>query len=189
MTDHPDDHHDAPHAGDAAEPWRDATPGFEPASDAAADRAPATLWPVVLQMLDEREWTHDATGESTLVRVRGAATNYDVVLSTLEELAVVRCSIGLHAYVADPWRAATCDLINRINHDELLVGAFEMDPESGRLRWRNACDVEGGVLSATMVHNLVNAGMWACDRFWPALLAVSVLGTSPEAALEISREG
>lgn len=189
MTDHPDDH-DAPHARDAAEPWRDAPPGPDPTADASSGPAPGRLWPVVLQMLAEREWTSDAMGEhSALVRVHGAATNYDVALSALEELAVVRCSIGLHAYVAEAWRAATCDLINRINHDELLVGAFEMDPESGRLRWRQACDVENGVLSPTMVHNLVNAGMWACDRFWPALMAVSVLGTSPEAALEIAREG
>jgi len=189
MTDRPDDH-DASHASDAAEPWRDGTPGFEPAPDGAADAVPATLWPVVLRMLDEREWTYEvAAEESAVVRVRGAATNYDVALATIEKLAVIRCSIGLHAYVAEPLRAATCDLINRINHDELLVGAFEMDPESGRLRWRQTFDAEDGVVSTTMVHNLVNAGMWACDRFWPALLAVSTLGTSPEAALEIAREG
>lgn len=189
MTDRPDDH-DVPHAPDAAEPWQDPAPIDGPTAHGAGDPASGKLWPVVVQALAEREWTYDPMGEhGALVRVRGSATNYDVAISTFEDLAVVRCVFAMHLYVAEPWRPAACDLINRINHDELLLGGFEIDVESGRVRWRQACDVEGGALTVGMVQNLVSAGFWACDRFWPALLATGVLGMTPEAALEIAREG
>ena len=186
MTERSEDS-DLPSAADAPEPWHaDGTPPDVPAADAAL---PA-LWPVVEQALAQRKWTFDSAGETAaLVRVHGLTTNYDVALSTFEELGVVRCSIALHLYAADPFRASMCDLLNRINHGELLLGGFEMEPESGRVRWRQAIDVEGGVLVPGMVHNLVNAGLWACDRFWPAIVAVGTLGTSPEAALEIARDG
>ena len=187
MTDRPDDA-DTQSAPDAPEPWRD---DDAPSCDTpAADAAPAVLWPVVEAALAEREWTFDIAGETAaLVRVHGLATNYDIALSTFEELGVARCSFALHLYVAEPFRAAALDLINRINFGELLVGSFELEPESGRVRFRQSTDVEGGTLVPPMVHNLINAGMWACDRFWPALVAVGTLGTSPEAALEIAREG
>lgn len=191
MSERPDDPLDTPSPADAPEPWRGEAPADDPtaASSDSHESPTPTLWPVVVQAIAEREWTMDTTGEtSALLRVRGRATNYDFALSTFEELAVVRGSIGLHLYTAEPFRAAMGDLLNRINHDELLLGSFELEPELGRVRWRQAIDVEGGVLSTTMVHNLINAGFWACDRFWPALVAVGTLGTSPEAALEIAQE-
>jgi hypothetical protein len=188
MTGRPDDL-DTPHAFDAPEPWQDPAPADIAGDDGSPGPAAPRLWPVVRGALDERGWVFDQVGEtSALVRVRGAATNYDVALVALEEPEVVRCAISLHLYVAEPWRAAALDLVNRINHDELLLGGFELDPESGRVRWRLGCDVQDGRLSPTMVHNLVNAGFWACDRFFPAFVAVGVLGTSPEAALEIAAE-
>lgn len=161
-------------------------------ADAAQPESAAAhpLWPVVRDALAEREWVYDELAPGTvLARVRGDAANYDVFLGALESIAVLRCTIALHVYVTEAWRASTCDLINRINHGELVIGAFEMDPESGRLRWRLAYDVEDGVLSTTMVHNAIAAGLHACDRFFPALMAVSVLGTSPEAALKLVTEG
>lgn len=144
------------------------------------------LWPVVLQALAEREWQYDGLAEHSLVsRVRGEAANYDVILTVHEDLDVLRCWVVFPVYVGEPWRAAACDLLNRINHDELLMGCFEMAPDAGRVRWRLGCDVEGGVLSTQMVHNILTAGLAMSDRFFPALMAVGVLGLSPEAALAL----
>lgn len=148
--------------------------------------APERLWPVVLQALAEREWRYEELAEHSVVaRVRGEAANYDVILTVHEDLDVLRCWVAFPVYASEPWRAAACDLLNRINHDELLMGGFEMAPDSGRVRWRLGCDVEGGVLSTQMVHNILTAGLAMSDRFFPALMAVGVLGLSPEAALAL----
>jgi len=36
-----------------------------------------------------------------------------------------------------------------------------------------------------MVNNMIDAGLSACDRFWPELMAAGVLGSTPEAAVRL----
>jgi hypothetical protein len=145
---------------------------------------------VVLETMRERGWTFDDLGDGMIrARVHCKAADFEVFVSSLEEMRVVRCWVLMPVRIEEMWRGATVDLFNRINFGHLLLGGFELDPEDGAPRWRAALDVEGGELVTQMVHNLINAGLSLCDTFWPAVMAVSVLGTSPEAALRIVTEG
>jgi hypothetical protein len=49
---------------------------------------------------------------------------------------------------------------------ELSLGGFEMDPESGKVRYRNSVDVEGIELTEVFVNNFVRAIAVHGCRFW-----------------------
>lgn len=144
----------------------------------------ATLWSIVTGMLATYQLRYEPLdGTAGFVRMRGVAANYDVLLSVDEAQQIVRCSTLMPVRIAEPRRAALCELLNHLNYTYVGLGAFDMDPEDGQPRWRQSFDVEGGLLGETMVLSMLNVGVACCDRFWAAILAVGVLELTPEAAL------
>lgn len=162
--------------------------GDEPWREGPGEEAPPVprLWPVVRAALEERAWRYDEMdGDAALARVKGSAANYEVFLSVDERLEVLRCWVMLPVRIAEARRGAVCELLNRINFREVGLGSFELDPEDGQPRWRQALDVEGGLLGTTMVHNVIGAGLTYCDRFWAPIVAVGVAGSSLGRALRL----
>jgi hypothetical protein len=65
----------------------------------------------------------------------------------------------------------------------LTVGNFEMNLDSGEVRFKTSVETPEGELTVPIVRALAYANVRAMDRFFPGVLAVVHGGLSPEAAL------
>jgi hypothetical protein len=78
--------------------------------------------------------------------------------------------------VDDERRAAMAELCNRANFG-LAVGNFELDHDTGEVRFRTSIDVEHAELTPALVRNLAVANMITFDQYLPAIEGVA--GGSP----------
>jgi len=150
----------------------------------------APLLDVVELALQLRGWRYEQLRDDVIrLRVCGSAADYEIYLSAMQPIGVVRCFVVMPVRISAAFQTPAVDLINRFNHELLLIGNVEMQPDDGTPRWRVSLDVEGGDLVPRMVNNMLDAGISACDRFWPALMAVGVLGSAPESAMRLLTQG
>ena len=75
-------------------------------------------------------------------------------------------------------------LIARLN-DGLPFGNFELDHDSGTIRFKASVEASGDDLSEAIVAGLVHAPVAVMNRYLPALAAVAS-GATPDRALELA---
>ena len=86
---------------------------------------------------------------------------------------------------ATPDRMPTmAELMARANKS-LVMGNFELDYDTGEVRFKTALDVEGSELTQALVGQLVQANLVTIDVHLPAIMAVMLGGKSALEALEI----
>ena len=93
------------------------------------------------------------------------------------------CPINVPAHK----RAAVAELLTRLN-SRLQLGNFEMDFDSGDLRYRTSLSLDGGAavgdaLDTALLKPLVYINVNMMDLFIPAIMAVAYGQTSPVVAL------
>ncbi len=69
-------------------------------------------------------------------------------------------------------RSAVAEFITRANHG-LHIGNFELDYDSGEIRYKTSIDVEGDQLSEALVRQLVMTNVSTMDRYLPGLKEVA----------------
>ncbi len=75
--------------------------------------------------------------------------------------------------------------MTRANHD-LAIGNFELDFETGEVRFKTSIDVTGSQLDRAVVVRLVTANLSTTDQYLTGLLSVMYGGASPKTAVEQS---
>ncbi|HEX4937022.1 MAG TPA: YbjN domain-containing protein, partial [Gemmatimonadaceae bacterium] len=116
------------------------------------------------------------------VRVRQPRATYDLVVTFDEDTRLVGCYVTHSLAFPEARRQAIAETIARANW-AIVLGSFDVDLESGTLRYRTSVDVEGGVLSPTMLHNMIAAGLFMMERHHDVLLQVAWGGMEPKEAL------
>ena len=86
--------------------------------------------------------------------------------------------------VPEARRGAVLELLNRANAS-LAVGNFELDLDTGNLRYRTSVDVEGLGLPDALVRNVVLCNVSTADRFFPAVAMTLYAGAAPLDALAV----
>jgi hypothetical protein len=84
--------------------------------------------------------------------------------------------------VPEDQRLAMAEFITRANYG-LLIGNFELDFTDGEVRYKTSIDVEGGILTAGLLKQLVYANVMIMDHYLPGIQAVLEGTMSPEAAI------
>lgn len=79
-------------------------------------------------------------------------------------------------------RPAIAEALSRINC-QLWLGNFELDFADGEVRFRASVDVEDGLLSETMVENMLRFTMNAMERFHDPLMRIAFGDGDPELAI------
>lgn len=152
---------------------------------------PSDLMSIVVAALAERGWQHSVRGEGwRTALVQGPHTSYELQFRADDAMQLLVTYCVLPMRVPPALRGAMCETIARANHG-LLLGAFELDLSDGELRFKNSVDVEGSALVPLMVHNMIAASLFACDRYYPAIAKVLYAGARPAdavAEVEVSPE-
>ncbi len=79
---------------------------------------------------------------------------------------------------------AMAEFIARANSD-LLIGNFELDWDTGEIRFKTSVDVEGNGLTVALVEAQVYANVSTMDRYLPGLMNVLYGKHSPSEAIAL----
>ncbi len=101
---------------------------------------------------------------------------------TNEEDDVLILIMSAEARIPAKRRSSVCEFLTRLNWD-LPFGSFQMDLSDGEVIYQSAIDVEDGVLSTTMVSNMISDAIRAVDNNFPGLMAVTFAGILPADAI------
>ncbi len=75
-------------------------------------------------------------------------------------------------------RGAVMELLTRANFG-LTIGNFEIDLDDGETRFKTSIDVEDAALSEGLLQQLVRSNLAVMEHYLPAVVAVSMRGSSP----------
>lgn len=79
-------------------------------------------------------------------------------------------------------RLAVAEFLCRANYG-LILGNFEMDCETGEVRYKTSVDVEGGELTSGMVKTMMHVNLSTADKYARGLISVLYRGLTAEQAI------
>ena len=82
-----------------------------------------------------------------------------------------------------PKTAAQAEFVTRANRG-MRIGNFELDFEDGEIRYKTSIDIEGGELTNTMIHNLLQANLSTMDRYFPGIMELIYSEKSPKELIQ-----
>jgi hypothetical protein len=139
---------------------------------------------VVLRFFQEDQWNFQQIGDKPVIRsgFRGEHGTWVCFAQVNEEHQrfLFHSIMGLNIPVQ--YRAAVAEYLTRVNYG-LPLGNFEMDFETGDVRFKTSIEIPEGELTIAMVRTLAYANVRNMDHYFPGVLAVVHSGLSPEAAL------
>ena len=152
----------------------------------AGEPVAARIMSVVHQALDEHGYRYLPlpSGAITL-SIRDARGTYTMYVVADEALAWLRVLLSFGSRVPASRRSDVAEAIARINY-ELYHGGFDLDFADGELRYRQTIDVEDGLLSTTMVDNIIGYALHATEKYHVPLMQVAFGDVDPQIALVMS---
>jgi hypothetical protein len=139
---------------------------------------------VVLRFFREDRWNFQHMEEKPVVRAgfRGEHGTW-VCFARIDEqnrCLIFHSTMGMH--IPLQYRAAVLEYLNRVNYS-LMVGNFEMNFDTGDVRFRTSLEAPEGNIVLSMVRAMAYANVRTMDRYFTGVLSVVHGGLSPEAAL------
>lgn len=131
---------------------------------------------------DNGQLFHRLTPGAFGMRVRQPRATYDLMLMADEETRLVSCYVTHSLRFPEPRLAALAEAIARANWG-FGMGSFDLDFDSGTLRFRTAIDVEGGALVPKMLDNMIGTSLYAMERFHEAFMRAAWGGASGREAV------
>lgn len=131
---------------------------------------------------------HPVREESAVVSMNltGKSGSYRTFVEAREGQKRVLVYVECPVKVPGMRRSLAAEFLMRVNYS-LALGNFELDFRDGEVRYRNAIDVDGGVLSLEMIRQLIMVPAATMDRFFGALMQVVYGTTLPAEAFEECR--
>ncbi len=143
-----------------------------------------SLMEVVVRFFREDQWNFQEVENKPVIRAgyRGEHGTWICFARVDEENQrfLFHSTMGLN--IPPQYRTAVAEYITRVNFG-LPLGNFEMDFDTGDVRFRTSIETPEGGLTVPMVRALAYANVRSMDRYFPGVLAVVHGGLSPEAAL------
>lgn len=116
----------------------------------------------------------------------GEHTRLDCTLEAYEDTERLCFLSSYPGLVPAPRRLEAAEYLTRVNFG-VLVGNFELDFESGLVRFKTSADVEGLEPSPTFLRNLVDANLNTASKYYPGLMKVLYANMSPSDAVAVVR--
>lgn len=139
---------------------------------------------IVERFFNEDHWNYQALENQPVLRAgyRGERGTWICYARVDEEkcLLIFHSLMGLN--IPAQHRLAVVEYLMRANY-LLPVGSFEMDLETGSVRFKTSVETPENELSVAMVRSMVYTNLRMMDHFFPGVLAVVHSGLNPEAAL------
>jgi hypothetical protein len=139
---------------------------------------------IVLRFFQEDQWNFQQIDDKPIIRAgfRGEHGTWVCFARADEENQrfLFHSTMGLN--IPPQYRTAVAEYLTRANCG-LPLGNFEMDLDTGDIRFKTSIETPEGGLTTAMVRALAYANVRSMDHYFPGVLAVVHGGLSPEAAL------
>ena len=143
-----------------------------------------TLFDVMVKYFERDGWPYEQVEGQTILRLGYRAdeiawTCYAQALLDDQQFAFY----SIAPVKVSPARLArVAEYITRANFS-LILGNFEMDWETGEVRYKTSIDVEDDRLSYALWRPVVYANVFITERYLPGLIAVVYEDAAPEVAI------
>lgn len=138
-----------------------------------------------LAFLERESWPHQIESDGALVRMRFRGRNgeWNVIAQMVgDDRQKLVCYSLPAVVVGEGRRLAAADLVARLNFG-MVLGNFELDMDSGRVRYKTSADLRGTEPQVRLIEHLVFTNMMMTDRYLPAIEGVAWRGAQPRDAL------
>lgn len=148
------------------------------------NRSVQPVMDVVLRFFQEDQWNYQKIENKPVVRsaFRGERGTW-ICYARVDEQhrrVIFHAQMGINVPAA--LRMAAAAYLTRANW-AMPLGNFEMDLDSGDIRFKTSVETPGGELTTAMVRAMAYTSLHAMDHYAPGVLAVLYHQLSPEAAL------
>lgn len=129
-------------------------------------------------------WHYQIVEPGALIRAsaRSEHGTWVVYLRADESSRRVVCHTLMDLNIPTELRPRVLEYLSRVNY-QLPLGSFDMDVDSGDIRFKTGAEVPAGLFSTAAARALATAGVHASERYFSGVLAVVYSGLSPTAAL------
>lgn len=137
---------------------------------------PTRLTDGVIAFLNADGQKHSIQEESdyTLIRFIAEGRHSPQLHATIicrekAEIISMYTRFGYDADVPEARRGAVGEYLTRANYG-LVIGNFELDMDSGHIRYKTSMDLEGARVETVLFKNLIYSNLTTTDRYYPGLL-------------------
>ncbi|MGI6357702.1 MAG: YbjN domain-containing protein [Bacillota bacterium] len=125
----------------------------------------------VCEYLDNERWSYHADRERSLVffDVAGEKGTMSCAIVVDEGLRCLTFLIQLGVTVPGIKRLRMSDFITRVNY-ALLLGCFELNVDSGDMRFRVSLPLADAELSRQQLRDIIATGIYTVDRYYPGVM-------------------
>lgn len=142
-----------------------------------------SLMDIVLQFFEEEQWNFQKVEDKPVIRAgyRGEHGTWVCYAQVDQENRrfLFYSLMGLN--IPGQLRSAVAEYLTRVNYG-LPIGNFEMEMDTGVVRFKTSVEVPEGELTVPVVRALAYTNVRTIDHYFPGVLAVVHSGLSPEAA-------
>lgn len=139
---------------------------------------------VVLRFFQEEQWNFQRIDDKPAIRAgfRGERGTWicHIQVDETNKRFLFYSLMGM--FIPPQNRGPVLEFLSRVN-SILQVGNFEMDFDTGDVRFRTSVETPEDELSLAMVRSLAYINVHTIDHYFPGVMAVVHGGLSPEAAL------
>jgi hypothetical protein len=145
----------------------------------------ATLFEIVKGLFDQDKWNYEQVEGRDILKMGYKADNnawtcYAQVLEDDQQFVFYSMA---PAIVPRKKKWLALEYLARANFS-LIVGNFEMDFDSGEVRYKTSIDVEGSTLTYELFKPIIYANLFLMERYLPGLQAVLFEEIMPRQAIE-----
>ncbi len=165
----------------------DTTEAAAPQPSHPPDRSPEppSLFPILIHFFKEDNWNIEVIDGEQTVRAffHGEHGDWGCRAQAVDEFHQVAFYSICPVTIPSEKRLTIAEFITRANHS-LSIGNFDLDFATGEVRYKTSLDVEGDLLTYTLIKNLVYSNLFAMDKYLPGIIAV-IGGSLPADAIAL----
>jgi hypothetical protein len=139
----------------------------------------------VREWLTTDEWRFEDDRENDLIKtgIKMESATYRIFFDAQQEKDQLFLYVLCPNHIPEPMRIAAAEFITRANYG-LKIGNFELDMDSGEVRYKVSVDVEDSRVTPVMVKNMMGYALPITDRYFPGLMTICYGGRSPIDAIK-----
>lgn len=149
-----------------------------------------TISEAMRTFFEEESWPFTEVDATTLrLGFQGENGQWACYAQALEDFDQFAFFSMYPAAIDEEQRVAVALFLTRANY-RMTIGNFEMNVDTGEIRFKTSIDVEDDRISSALIRSLVYANVFAMDRYLPGIAHVAAGTASPaEAIAEIEASG
>lgn len=131
------------------------------------------IFSALIDYMEEESWKYEILEGETILRFhfKGTAGRLLCYAEVDEEKHWLLFYAYMPVNTPEEKMVTMAEFITRANRG-MRIGNFELDYDDGEIRYKTSLDIEGGVLTHTIIDNLLRANLSTINRYFAGIMSV-----------------